>query len=482
MSVKTNFFYSSILTSANYLFPLITYPYISRVLGVTNIGICNFVDSIVHYFVLCSMMGIGYVGIREIAANKSSKENLDDTFSSLFWLNTITTTIALILLILFTIFVEQLRVHWQMMLIGGLKLIVNYMLIEWLYKGLEEFKYITIRTLFVRVIYVFGIFIFVKNSEDYEIYYLLTALMIVFNAIINMIYSRKYVTLKFKLIKISKIIKPFFVLGIYLLLTSMYTSFNVAYLGFVCGETEVGYYSTASRLYTFLISLFTAFTGVMLPRMSSLLSEGKYMEFKKLLLKSNSILFTFSIPAIFFSIVYAGTIVRIIAGEGYEGAVIPMRIMMPLMLIIGYEQVIIIQALMPLGKDSAILRNSIIGAGVGIAMNILLVSSFRSVGSSMVWLLSEIAVLCSAQYFVNKYIEISFPFASLFKKFVSYMPLLVIILIMFFMIKNMIFSFVSSTFITLCYVYILNYYIAKDDIIVGFINTVKIKIGNIIKL
>ena len=129
-SIKTNFLYSSILTSANYIFPLITYPYVSRVLGVTNIGICNFVDSIINYFVLFSMMGVTIAGIREVARNKGDKEELNRVFSALFWLNTITTTIALFMLVGITLFVDQLRGHWQLMLIGALKLVMSYLLIE----------------------------------------------------------------------------------------------------------------------------------------------------------------------------------------------------------------------------------------------------------------------------------------------------------------------------------------------------------------
>lgn len=237
-----------------------------------------------------------------------------------------------------------------MMAIGSLKLIMNYMLIEWLYKGLEEFRFITIRTIIVKVLYIIGVFLLVRQASDYHIYYLLTVMMIVVNAFVNIIYSRHYVTLLFRNIGVTLYIKSFFILGIYALLTSMYLSFNVMYLGFVSGETEVGYYSTASKLYRILIAMFTAFTGVMLPRMSSLLSEGKVDEFKKFLRKSTNILFAFSIPLVIFTIVFAPAIINIIAGKGYEGAILPMRIMMPLMLIIGYEQILIIQALMPLKK------------------------------------------------------------------------------------------------------------------------------------
>lgn len=178
----------------------------------------------------------------------------------------------------------------------------------------------------------------------------------------------------------------------------MYTSFNVAYLGFVANETEVGYYTTATKLYSILLALFTAFTGVLLPRMSSLLAENKLDEFKLLLQKSVNILFTFSIPVIIISTIMAPEIIQIIAGKGYEGAIIPMRIVMPLMLIIGYEQIMVIQTLMPLRKDKAILYNSILGATTGVLMNVLLVSTYKSIGSSIVWVTSELVVLTASQF------------------------------------------------------------------------------------
>lgn len=472
-SVKKNFLYSSILTTANYVFPLITYPYVSRVLGVTNIGICNFVDSIIHYFVLVSMMGINIVGIREVAKDKRSREELNGTFSALFWLNTITTTVAFVVLVVATLCVDQLREHWQMMAIGGIKLLMNYMLIEWLYKGLEEFKYITVRTLAVKMMYVVAVFIFVRRSSDYPVYYLLSVLMVVFNSVVNVTYARHFVSLQIRHVHISRFIKPFFVLGVYYLLTAMYTSVNVAYLGFVAGETEVGYYTTATKLYHILIALFTAFTGVMLPRMSSLIAENKIQEYKTMLVKAYNILFAFSIPLIIYTIIYAPLIIYIIAGKGYDGAIMPMRIVMPLMLIIGYEQIIIVQALMPLKKDNAIFRNSVIGAITGVVLNLLLVSSLKSVGSSIVWLISEIVVLCSAQYYVWKYLRIQFPWKSFMKNSLVNIPLVGMLVLVYATVNNMLYSVISSVVALMTYFYITQKYILRNQEVCSYIDKIK---------
>lgn len=415
-SLKKNVVYSSILTCAGYVFPLITYPYVSRVLGVTNIGTCNFVDSILNYFSIISMMGIGTIGVREIAACGDDINKRSKVFSNLFWLNSLSTAIACIALLIAIFTVKQLYEYKTLMFIGFVKLATSFLAIEWFFRGIENFKYITQRTLIVKSIYVIAVFIFVRDKDDVIVYYFLTAVFITtINALLNINYARHFVRLQFKGITFKPYIKPFFILGFYLILTQMYTTFNTAFLGFVSGSKEVGYYSTAAKLFAVILSLYSAFTTVMMPRMSSLLSVGKIKEFKNKLGTSQDLLFAFAIPLIIFGFIFAPEIIRIISGYGYEGAVIPMRIIMPLVLIIGYEQVLVVQTLMPLKKDRAIFINSSIGAIVGITLNLILVPHFKSIGSSIVWLCSELSVFISAQYFVIKYSKIYFPIQKLLK-------------------------------------------------------------------
>ena len=145
MSLKKNFIYSSILTVSTYLFPLIVYPYVSRTLGLSNIGIVNFVDNLVNYFVFLSMMGISTVGIREIAAVRSNRRSLSATFMSLLTLTIITTLIAIATLWIAMYTVPKLFPFRDLLYVGLVKLVFNLLLIEWLFVGMENFKYITQR-------------------------------------------------------------------------------------------------------------------------------------------------------------------------------------------------------------------------------------------------------------------------------------------------------------------------------------------------
>ena len=471
-SVKKNFIYSSVLTSANYIFPLIVYPYISRVLGVTNIGICKFVDSIISYFILFSMFGVTSIGIREIAKSKNNKEKMNEVFNSLFWINALFTLISTTFLVFAIFLVPSLTPYRKLLFIGVVKVLSNFFLIEWFFKGLEDFRYITIRTLIVKCLYVISIFIFVRDDTDYIKYYLLTASMIMLNSILNETYAHRFIKIRISGVKVFTYLSPLLIMGAYTLMTSMYTTFNVAYLGFVSEPKEVGYYTTSHHLYDALLAFFTTLTGVMLPRMSSLISEGRFDEFTRLLMKSANVLFSFSFPFVYLFVVYAPEIIYIYAGKGYEGAIIPMQISMPLMIVIGYEQIIINQGLLPLDKNKAVLTNAIIGAITGVLFSFLLVGTYKSIGSVIVWILSEFLVLISASIFIKRYAHFIFPFSLLIKEFFIYIPLLFILIICHQNSLTPFLSVLTAGILTSVYTIVVQRFVLKQPELVYFSNKV----------
>lgn len=430
MSIRNNFFYSLVLTASNYIFPLLVYPYISRVLGVEKIGICDFVDSIVNYFILFSTIGISIIGIREIASSRQESSKLNEVYTSLIAHTIIPTVIACIIFFILVLKVDKLYFYKELFFIGIGKVMGTAFMLDWFYKGLENFKFITIRTIIIKVLYVICIFLFIKDSGDYILYFGLTTLMVLINSIYNLLYSRKFVRLKFDKTNFRSLITPNLINGLYLFLNTMYMTLNVAVLGFVSTSAQVGYYTTSSKVFGIILAIYTAFTGVLLPRMSLLISEGRIEDFKKLIGKSIDVLITFSVPLVFVTTLLAPQIIRIIAGPGYEGAYLPAIISMPLIFVVGYEQILVVQILTPLKEDKIKLFNSIIGACVGLLGNIVIVKYLLAVGATIVWATSEIAVLVSAQYFVTKLIGIKFPIKKLLTSIVSYIPLCLIIIIL----------------------------------------------------
>lgn len=476
--IKKNFIWSSILTISGYLFPLITYPYVSRVLGVASIGKFQFATSIISYFNVIAMMGIATIGIREIARAKGKRKELSGVFSSLVSLNLISTCIAISLLVICIYVVPSFNNVKKMLYIGTANIFCNSLMVEWLYKGLEDFRYITFRGILIRCIYVGCVLLFVKNQDDYVVYFLLTTLVVVVNSAINICHSRKYIDFSFENINFRPYVKSFIILGVYQILTAMYISFNVIFLGARCGDVEVGYYSTATKLYGLIMSFFTAFTGVMLPRMSSLIEEKKNNDFVKLAAKSIDFLLLFSIPIIVISEVYAPFIVRVISGAGYDGAILPMRIVMPLLLIIGYEQILVIQMLTPLRKDSEILKNSVIGAFVALLLNITIVSKLGSVGSSIVWCCSELAVLLSTQRIIQKYIGFKMPILKIVSTILLILPSVFLCLLINNYIKNLFFQFVVGSAVIIVYFAAIEIFALKNELPLNNIRAICRKVSN----
>lgn len=425
-SVRKNFGYNLVLTFCKYLFPLITYPYVSRVLGVDKIGACNFVDGLINYFILFSTLGIGSFGVREIARCKGNLDEKNRVFSSLLAINLIGTVVAAIILVLCTFYVSSLQAYRDFLWIGLVKLFFNMFLIEWFFQGLQEFKYITIRSIAIRCLYVIGVFVFVHDPDDAVDYYALTAGTTIINAVCNWVYSRKFRRFSFSSINLGLYILPVLAFGYYRLLTYMYTTFNTVFLGFCSGDREVGYFATATKLYTILMGVFTAFTTVMIPRVSELLSSGCREDIQKIADDTFNVLTVVSLPIIILSLFCADEIIFFVAGAGYEGAILPFRIVIFLLLIIGMEQIAIQQFLMASTSNKSIFIVSSVGAIVGIVGNVALTPSFGAVGTSISWGLSELIVMIVGFFLVKRYVGILFRSKILLKNIawsMLYVPL-----------------------------------------------------------
>ena len=427
-SIKKNFAYKSVLTLSTYLINFITFPYVARVLGVERIGLVNFVDNTVNYFLLFATMGVGLLGVREIAAVKEDKKRRDQVYSSMLALNLLFTLVSLGIYLLCISTIPKLCQYDELFYIGTAKILFTVFLVEWFFTGVENFRYITLRSILIKVLYIISVFLFVRDTSDYRLYFILTVGVVVLNALINQLYIRKFVRVRWNNIQLLKYLKQNVTLGIYTLMTSMYLTFNVMYLGLVSNNTEVGYYTTAFKLYSVILGFFTAFTNVMLPRMSSLLANGEKDRFQELVNRSFSVMATCCIPLILCSMIMAPQIVYILSGPGYEGAILPMRIIMPAAFAVGVAQVLAIQVLMPMKKDKVLLIASIIGAVVSLLINLLVVPSVKSVGSAVVLLCSEMGVTGMYVWYVLSQELILIPIKAIGKNVLFSLPSVVICL------------------------------------------------------
>lgn len=465
MSLKKNFIYSSILTVSNYLFPLIVYPYISRTLGLSNIGVVNFVDNLVNYFVLISMMGITTVGVREIAAAHKNRKKLSKTFMSLLMLTAISTIIAIIILGIVMYTVPTLFPYRSLLYVGIVKLVFNLFLVEWFFMGLEEFKYITTRSILVKCAYVLSVFLIVKEAADYKIYYILTVSFVVINAVINLFYSRHFIYYSIRDIHMRPFFKPYMIMGVYSLMTNAYIMLNPVWLGFVTNTDEVGYFTTATRLHTIISAVLLSFANILFPRVSNLLAEGKQKEFWDKINIAFDAIFLFAFPTIVYMLVAGPDLLHLVVGNGFEGAYLPLRIITPLALIIGIEQILVIQILMATHQDSTVLQNSIIGAVTALIFNILLTTSLGAVGSAIVWVIVEVVVMTLSIIAIYRKYNYILPFKRVFSYCISYTPLLLLSLLLYYNLDNTYAIISVIAVLTIVYAAINESFILKNKVV-----------------
>ena len=458
-----NFLYNFLLTSCNFIFALITYPYVSRVLGVSNIGICNYVDSIITYFVLFSMLGVGSYGVREIAKCKDDKDKCSKVFSSLLTINLLLSIVAISILIICTYTIPSLFPYKQFLWIGAIKIFFTVFLVEWFFEGLSNFKYITIRSIFVRIVYAIAVFLFIKSENDVLLYYGLTIATVVVNSFINITYAQRYVRFSFLCVSFSGLFLPILSFGLHRILSSFYNTFSTFYLGSTTSATQVGFFSTACKLYGILIMVFSALTTVLVPRVSELIGKNDNNSLQQILEKTLDVILIFAIPVIIFCDIYAPQIIYIIAGPGYEGAITPFQIVISLLFISAMQQIVVQQFLLAAGNSTSVLVLSIVGALMAFLLNIILIPRYQAIGSAISLVGSTLTVLLVGIFYFEKFFEINIPYKRICKYVLYSIPYGIICTIS----NTDGFSWQILLCIMLCIVWfvILNFYLLKSSIL-----------------
>lgn len=470
MGLKKNILYSGFLTTGLYLSQLITYPYVTRILGATNLGYCNFVQSYVQFFLLLSALGVSTLGVREIAKLNGDKSVISQKFSQLFLLTAITTSIALVVYISIGFYIPQFIPYRKLFFIGAFNIIFSLFNIEWLFRGIENFKYITLRILAVRLVYIALIFLLVKNENDYVIYYVLGVGSVIINSTINWAYSKKFVTLQLQPLKsILQYLKPNTIIGAQMLLLSYNSTINPVLLGMLSNDMEVGFFTTASKLTVIVLLFYNAYTLALMPRISALVGNDSRNNAISLIGKSYRILYMAALPLVILIEIYTPEIVLLIAGSGYEGAILPMRIALPIIVIGGISQITINQVLIPHNYERITLIAACVGVIICITLNLILVPILSSVASAIAWIITEIIMTVITLTCVRKYLNgFSGELKALCYYFIIYIPLFCLYFI------NHLFDFgliniAVSIIIMLVYIHIMLGYLLKDKIYLSII-------------
>lgn len=392
-TVFHNFIMNIILMMSSFIFPLITFPYVSRILLPEGTGRVSFATSVVSYFLLIAQLGIPTYGIRACAKVRDDKEELSRTVQEIFFINFIMCVVAYALFGISVFLVPKFWEQRKLLIITSSMILFNTLGMEWLYKALEMYSYITWRSIYFKLISLVLMFMLVHSKEDYVIYGAISIFASSASNILNFIYLHKFVDLKVKeKLHMGRHIKPILIFFAMSCATTVYLNLDTVMLGFMKTDTDVGYYNAAVKVKTILVSIVTSLGTVLLPRVTYYLEKGERDKFKELSVKALQFVIFISIPLMLFFIIFARQVILLLSGENYLSAVLPTQCMMPTLLFIGLTNIMGIQIMVPLGKENGALVSVIMAAVVDLILNVILIPRYAATGAAIGTMVAEMVV------------------------------------------------------------------------------------------
>ncbi|SKA87573.1 Membrane protein involved in the export of O-antigen and teichoic acid [Clostridium sp. USBA 49] len=409
MSVIKNYIYNIMYQILILIIPLITVPYVSRVLGADGVGINSYTNSIVQYFILFGMLGIGLYGNRTIATVREDKEKLSKTFWSIYTLQIITCSISIVayLLFIFIFFKKYLVVA----VIQSLNIVAAAVDLSWFFMGLEQFKKTVTRNSVVKIISVIFIFLLIKDKNDIILYVLILSISNLMGNLIMWGYLKNIINLDaIKEVKLKNIVKHLnntVILFIPQIATQIYTVLDKTMIGIFANTTEVGIYENSEKIVKITLAVVTSLGTVMLPRMANMFSKGEKEKINEYIDKSIKFVSFVAIPIMFGIATISKEFVPWFFGEDFSKSSIIIPIISPIILFIAWSNVLGIQYMIPIGKNKEFTFSVTIGAIVNFVLNIFLIKHFESIGAAISTVIAEVTVTIVQIYILRKDINIS---------------------------------------------------------------------------
>ena len=399
--VVKNYLYNLSYQILVLIVPLITTPYVSRVLGAKGVGTFSYTNSIVQYFILFGCIGLNLYGQREIAYVQHENEKRDKVFWELVILRIIAVSISL------TVFYFTLASHGKyasVFLIMCLDILASMVDISWFFQGIEDFKKIVVRNFIIKIVGVALIFIFVKSSDDLLLYVICHSATLFLGNLSMWAYMPKLVgKVKLRELEIKKHMRPTIVLFLPQIATSVYTVLDKTMIGLLTGiEEEVAYYEQSQKIVKIVMTLVTSLGTVMMPRVANLFKQNEIDKVKNYLSKSFRFVFFLSFPMMFGLMAVGCNIVPWFFGLGYDMVIPNMMVIAPILVIIALSNIMGTQYLLPTGRQKEYTLSVVTGCVVNFTLNLLLIPHFLSIGAAVSTVIAETSVTCVQVYFTRK--------------------------------------------------------------------------------
>lgn len=474
-SIKTNIILNITNTITGILFPIITFPYATRILLPDGIGTINFLQSIISYIILLTNIGIPMYAVREIAKHRDNIEIRNQTTIEILLLSVILCILGYIAVIILNLSVSQISSHSNIFLILSLSIIFTSIGINWFYQAIEDFKYITYRAIIFRLLCTISLFIFVHTPSDLEAYAWITVGTTVGNNFINFIHLRKYISIKkiiWNNLRIWHHLKPALHIFILNIIISLYTNLNTTMLGFMQDSSAVGYYTAGNKISHIILNIITSIGVVMLPRCSNLIETRQKKQFASITQKTYQLVIAFSLPCICGLIVFAPSIITLFCGAEFIEATPVLQWTAPIILFIGLSNVIGIQILYPQNKEDIVIWSTIGGAIFNLILNIWLIPKYSFIGTGISTFTAELVVLVIQLIIGYKYIPFKL-FGSAILKYIKATFIMAIAILIINAESTNHWIILTIGTITGCLIYIGSLFLMKDDLLKEILSHIK---------
>ena len=414
-SIIKNYIYNLSYQILTLILPIVTTPYLARVLGATGVGIYGYTFSICTYFILFGSLGVALYGQREIAYNQDNKTKRNKIFYEIILLRFITMAISILIFIFCFTGKGDYAVYYRILV---LELFATAFDISWFFQGLEEFKKTVIRNIVVRIAAVSLVFIFVKKSTDLNKFVLIYSLADLIGNLSLWVYLPKYLKgKKVGKIHIYKHIIPILMLFIPQISNQLYKMLDTTMIGkLIPDKSETGYYEQAQKIVRLLITIVTSLGTIMIPRIANTFEKGDNKKIMAYIEDSFCFTFLLSFPMMIGISCVADSFVPFFFGQGYDKVVILIRVICPILLLLGIANVVGTQYLLPTKRQKEYTNSIMFGVVINFILNYILIIRFKSIGASIATVISQLAINSIQMYQVRK----EFNFRKIIKSSIKY--------------------------------------------------------------
>lgn len=402
-SIAKNYIYNLIYQMLTILLPLITTPYLSRVLGAEPIGIYGYTISIVTYFILFGTLGVSMYGQREIAYLQQDKKGRSKTFWEIIILRTVTLSISILLFYLIYGRSGEYALYYRILIV---QLVANLFDISWLFQGIEEFDKTVVRNLIVKLLSLVLIFVLIKTPNDLWKYFVIYVGAELIGNITLWFYLPKYFEkVNIKELKIVKHIKPTISLFLPQIAIQIYTVLDKTMIGVITNSmVEVGYYEQAQKVVKAALTIAGALQTVMNSRIANAYIQKDQKEIKSCLGISINFVWFLTVPMMLGLVAVAPKFVPWYYGEGFGGVTPILIATAPILIVIGLNGITGVQYLIQIGKSKEFTISVTIGAITNIIFNIILIRFWGGVGAAIASIIAETTILLiQLRYFKEQF-------------------------------------------------------------------------------